>query len=266
MSEFCLDSYVKLEDLFHKKPVGWSITNHYTRITRGFRRKEVHLFVAPSGVGKTRTGVGVACKLLQQGLKVVYLTFEQEEVDIAELVVAGFGGSREEPKWDLVGKQKLRIERFEPDSEEHMINMFGCWKGADAVIIDYLTVPYTCGLEGGETSGTLMRMMQAIHKAAEENNQFIFCMMQGKPREKGSTQFCDSSFIWGSRQVVNAAEVVVIAQRTDVKNQLDLDFIKVRYGNLGTNLRIKWDFDYEHCSFEDIGPIWYSDTMEEVSE
>ena len=60
--------------------------------------------------------------------------------------------------------------------------------------------------------------------------------------------------------------MVVIAQRTDVKNQLDLDFIKVRYGNLGTNLRIKWDFDYEHCSFEDIGPIWYSDTMEEVSE
>ena len=66
MNEFCLANYVNLEDLFHKKPVGWSITNHYTRITRGFRRKEVHLFVAPSGVGKTRTGVCVACRYIKK--------------------------------------------------------------------------------------------------------------------------------------------------------------------------------------------------------
>lgn len=262
-----LGNWIKWKDLFQKKPIGLSISENYTKITNGLRKKEVHLFIAPSGTGKTRIGVGVASELLRQNQRVVYLTFEQEETDIAELVVRNFGGdSNSEELWEnTISKLPLKIFRFEPKDEQGMIDVFGSFSGADAIIIDYLTVPWSCGLEGPETSGTLQRMTQAIHKIAEKNNQFIWCMMQGKPRDKEDKSFATSAMIWGSRQVINAAEVVTIAQRTEVKDQLDIDVIKARYGRYGANLRLKWNINYETCEFYDVGPIWYSDTEEELN-
>lgn len=266
MSDWKFSDFISKDVLFKTPEKGLIISELYDKVTGGAIKGQTHLFIAGSGAGKTRTGVGVACDLLRQGWKVVYLTFEQSPVQIAELVLANFNNSKTDAinAYDMVKDLPLAIKSFETTNKETIVNTIGSYSNADALIIDYLCLPDDCRNDGTETSGILRSMMKDIKTNGEKNNQFIFCLMQGK--EKDDISFASRDNIWGSRQVINPVEVAVIANRRD-KNLIDLDFIKVRYSRIsGFKIRLKRTMFYETSKYEDLGLFDENDKELDVCE
>lgn len=259
-----LGKCVKFEDLYKMPFYGKHISDLYDKVTGGAIKSQVHLFVAGSGVGKTRTGVSVCCELLKQGWSVGYLTFEQTKEQIAELIVDHFveEGSSKEQTFDKIKNMPCYIKRFENDSMENIINVVNQFKGYDAVIFDYLALPDDSPAESFNASVTGLRIIKQIKKIAETNNQFVLCMAQGKTKEDTQT-FSSVDDIWISRQLVNPVEVAVVANKVD-KELLQLDFIKVRYPRGYSRCRLLRNFNYKICKSTDIQLM--SETGEPLNE
>lgn len=248
-----LGSCVKYEDLFKAPRYGKHISEYYDKITGGAIEGQVHLFVAGSGVGKTRTGISVCCELLEQGWSVGYLTFEQSKEQIAEMIVDHFkGDGTREQSFDRIKDLPCYIKRFENTSSDSVLATIEQFKGYNAVIFDYLALPEESPAESFNASVTGLRMIKRIKDIAERNNQFIWCMAQGKNKEPSNIDaFASVDNIWISRQLINPVEVAVIANKVE-KDLLQLDFIKVRYPRGYSRCRVLRNFDYKTCRSTDI--------------
>ena len=247
-----LGKCINFEDLYKTPYFGKHISDLYDKVTGGAIKSQVHLFVAGSGVGKTRTGVSVCCELLKQGWSVGYLTFEQTKEQIAELIIDHFaaGECSKEQTFDKIKNMPCYIKRFENNSIDNVIAVINQFKGYDAVIFDYLALPDESPAESFNASVTGLRIIKQIKKIAEENNQFIWCMAQGKTKEDKDA-FSSVDDIWISRQLINPVEVAVVANKVN-KELLNLDFIKVRYPRGYSRCRLLRSFDYKTCKATDV--------------
>lgn len=245
---------IKYEDLFKKPKQGASTGGLLLdKAIGGAIKGSVCLYCMPTGQGKTRTGVGVACELLRQGLSVAYLTFEQKKEDIAELVLRNFARSETDMRkvYDSIVDLPLFIYQFSNATVEGVKSVICGVKPFDAVIIDYLALPDECVAEAYSASVIAKRMAYTVKAAAETNNQFIFCMAQAKPKNKENEEkFSTIDDIWISKTMPNPVDVCIIANKVS-QNLVNLDIVKNR-NRKWNHVRIRREMNYETCSFNDI--------------
>lgn len=107
-------------------------------------------------------------------------------------------------------------------------------------------------------STTMRLMCKGIKDAATKNNQYVFCMAQGRDAQPpkgidGDVPFSDVSDIWCSAQMITPLNVVCIqkSSRFDA-NEKFLDFVKVRKPLNGVSkCRIVRKYDFAALKSED---------------
>lgn len=257
---------IKYEQLFKKPKQGASTGGVlFDRATGGAIKGSVCLYCMPTGQGKTRTGVGIACNLIREGLSVAYLTFEQRPEDIAELVLKNFqeDGETYGEVYDRLKELPLFIYQFRNDSVESVTNAVKAVKPFDAVIVDYLALPDDQVPEAYSASVVAKRMAYTMKNTAEKHNQFFFVMAQAKPKKKGDEEkFSTIDDIWISKTMPNPVDVCIIANKVD-KSLINIDIVKNR-SRKWNHVRIRREMEYETCRFTDIS--WEYENGEEVND
>ena len=258
-----VEQCVKRKDLWKIPRKGGHVSKYWDYVTGGAIKGEVHMLVAPSGGGKTRTGIEVACNLLDEGWKVCYLTFEQTKEEIYEMVLLHYADgdytmAKSDMTWELIKDKVFAVREFENDDKDRVIDMLNHLGNYDALILDYVAPPDNCPLGGPEMSTTMRLMCKGIKDAATKNNQYVFCMAQGRDAQPpkgidGDVPFSDVSDIWCSAQMITPLNVVCIqkSSRFDA-NEKFLDFVKVRKPLNGVSkCRIVRKYDFAALKSED---------------
>ena len=255
---------VKRKDLWKTPRRGGHISKYWDYVTGGAIKGEVHMLVAPSGGGKTRTGIEVACNLLDENWKVCYMTFEQTKEEIYEMVLLHYASgdyslAKSDEMWDNLKDRIFEVREFENDDRNHVVDQLKHLGKYNAIIFDYVAPPDNCPLGGPEMSTTMRLMCKDIKDVATKNNQFIFCMSQGRdaPPPKGAdgdVPFSDVSDIWCSAQMITPLNVVCVQKSSRFEaDEKYLDFIKVRKPLNGVSkCRIVRRYDFAALKSDDV--------------
>ena len=248
-------------NMLWKTPVmGGPVSKYWDFVTGGAIKGQVHMLVAPSGGGKTRTGIDVSARLLSAGWKVCYLTFEQTKEEIYEMMLIKLSGgdksmAQSDKMWDKAKDLPFCVYEFDNNDKNSVIYLLSHFGSYDALVLDYVAPPDNCPMEGPEMSTTMRLMCKGIKAIATKNNQYVFCMAQGRdgePDKDGNIAFSTVKDIWCSAQMITPLDVVCV-QKSSPFGEKYLDFIKVRYPRHGlSRCRVVRRWDYGLLKSEDI--------------
>jgi KaiC/GvpD/RAD55 family RecA-like ATPase len=141
----------------HNKPTSTGYVKLDELLAGGLNRKEMFVFCAPPGVGKSLTMSNIAKNLMHQGLNVVYITLELAEEVVAKRFDSMFSGISQAEILHNITKTsieitkrasengRLQVKRM-PESSTHANHIRAFLKeyeiingfGPDAIVVDYM--------------------------------------------------------------------------------------------------------------------------------
>lgn len=241
--------------------------------TRGIFPRQVVVFTAGSGVGKTEIVRYCAYHNILAGVKVGYLGLE-EPVETTAVGLVGFALKQrlclvEKPAevpgfaeaWERVVNGKVlfydHFGSLDPDRLMSQIRYMRVSAGCDLIILDHLSIVVS-GLEGDNERILIDRIMTKLRTLAEETNCAIVVISHlkrpvGTPHEEGGET--SLAQLRGSGSIGQLADVVVGVERNQqdetFPNRCKLRILKNRKTGF-TGLQDELDYDVNQGIFNPV--------------
>lgn len=260
------EARLKLMSLNNKPiPTGFIELDEY--LGGGINRKEMIIFAAPPGVGKSLTMANVGKNLMKQGFNVVYITLELSEAVTAKRFDSMFSGISQMDLLKNITKTSIEIKKQSenhgnltikrmPESSTHAnhirayLKEFEITKGyiPDAIIVDYMDL--MCSTQQISAENQFARdkyISEELRSIANEYNLMMITASQlGRGAQTlGSPDELSQAHIAGGISKVNTTDVLVaIMQDSAMKARSEMLFklLKSRSSN-GTGSQFMMTFN-----------------------
>ena len=219
------------------------------KVIGGFRKKNLIIFSAPSGAGKTAFMVQEAVNLAyKHNKRVLYASIEQETADIAKMLVSCRTGVYRGKIWDerfLTKVDKDAIEamrnspqtanlvvcrlRMDPNSINEVFNT-ALINGCEYIFFDYISIEAGLAQDNNYTRDDLLLKFMAdeMKEAATECGISIITATQvnNNNKRKEIPWVRDASFVRGSYGLIDKADAAIIATPRALFSDAENEFLE----------------------------------------